>query len=63
MSVGRPAFNPAGLHMEVARFAEQKAARSWCYVAPHGGTFYVTETKAKAMQAANGGTVYPPVAA
>lgn len=39
-----------------------KAAASWCYVTEDGRDFYVSEVQAKAMQEANGGTVFAPEA-
>lgn len=59
----RPEFNSAGLPASVIARAVEKAAASWCYVTTDGGTFYVSETKARAMLAANGGEIFPPATA
>jgi len=56
----RPEFNPSGLPASVIARVTEKAAASWCYAAPDGGTFYVSETKARAMLAAHGGEIFPP---
>lgn len=57
----RPEYNTAGLPESVSARIADKAARSWCYVNQAGGTFYVTEAKAKAMQEHNaGGEVFAP---
>ncbi len=61
--VTRPEFNPTGLPESVKARCIKKAARSWCYVAPGGGTFYITEQQARGMQTKNGGEIYAPVAA
>jgi hypothetical protein len=58
----RPAFSANGLPESVKARATIKAAASWCYVSPEGGTFYVSEEKARRMLAANGGQVFPPKA-
>lgn len=58
----RPAFNTDALpDFAKARMAA-KAAASWCYVTDDGRDFYVSEAQAKAMQEANGGTLYAPEA-
>ncbi len=59
--MNRPEFNSAGLPQSVRAAAERKAARSWCYVSPDGCTFYVSQSQAKAMQASDGGEVFPPM--
>lgn len=59
----RPAFDPTGLPVEVHSRALAKAAASFCYVSPEGGTFYISEAKAQRMFAAYGGAIFPPEAA
>jgi hypothetical protein len=60
---GRPAFDPTGLPEAVVARAVEKAAASWCYVTPAGGTFYVSESKARGMLARYGdGFLFPPEA-
>ena len=56
----RPEFNPSGLPATVVARAVEKSAASWCYVTPDGGTFYVSETKARTMLAAHGGEIFAP---
>ena len=56
----RPEFDASGLPASVVARATEKAAASWCYVTPDGGTFYVSKAKARAMLAANGGEIFPP---
>ena len=56
----RPEFNASGLPASIVIIIETKAARQWCFVAPDGGSFYVDEATAKAMQAEHGGDVFPP---
>jgi hypothetical protein len=58
----RPVWDSSGLPEGAAKkAAEYKAAQSWCYVTPDGAAFYIDETRAKAMQAKQGGQVFPPL--
>ena len=58
----RPEYNTAGLPADLAGRMAAKAAASWCYVNKDGGTFYVSEAQAKAMQEHNrGGEVFAPI--
>lgn len=56
----RPKFNGNGLSAAVRHLAERKAAASWCYVSPEGGSFYLAESTVRAMQARYGGDIFPP---
>lgn len=58
----RPQINTDGLPKIIKARVAQKAAQSWCYVTEDGRSFYVTETQARNMQAAEGGSVFPPAA-
>ena len=56
----RPPFDPSGLPPTVVARAVSKAAASWCYVAPDGSTFYISEKKARQLLETNGGWLFAP---
>lgn len=56
----RPQFDASGLSAPIAALAQQKADRQWCFLTTDGRTFYLDETRAKAMQAEHGGEVFAP---
>jgi hypothetical protein len=58
----RPIFTPpTGLPEKVTARIVEKANASYCYVPPHGGSFYIDETRAKRMQQKHGGTIFAPI--